>query len=166
LKVRGIVSPCPEAEAAGTGSRGRGSPLAGPPSRLKRPLLRAHQKVVTLEDPASFASWLYRIATNIRHDRFQESSSRDRIRSLDEEPANDPERGPPPALTDTAPSSRQDHGAAPSLRTIAAFWSTSPNLQKQKTNASQPPTPATGAPWRWGIPAGVYPSVPRFRPYQ
>jgi RNA polymerase sigma-70 factor (ECF subfamily) len=66
-------------------------------------LLRAHQKLATLEDPASLDSWLYRIATNICRDRFRRSSPRDRIRSLDEETAGDPERGPLPALTDAGP---------------------------------------------------------------
>jgi RNA polymerase sigma-70 factor (ECF subfamily) len=66
-------------------------------------LLRAHQRLSTLEDPASLAPWLYRIATNICHDRFRQSSPRDRVRSLDEETAKDSERGPRPALTDAGP---------------------------------------------------------------
>ncbi|MHC4922370.1 MAG: RNA polymerase sigma factor, partial [Planctomycetota bacterium] len=47
--------------------------------------------------------WLYRIATNICHDRFRRSSSRARIQSLDERVIDDPERGQPPVLTDTGP---------------------------------------------------------------
>lgn len=66
-------------------------------------LLRAHQKLASLEDPASLVPWLYRIATNICYDRFRRSSPRDRVRSLDEETASDPERDPSPALTDAGP---------------------------------------------------------------
>jgi RNA polymerase sigma-70 factor (ECF subfamily) len=66
-------------------------------------LLRAHQKLATLEDPARLASWLYRIATNICYDRFRQSPPRDRMRSLDEEAANDPERDRSPTLTDAGP---------------------------------------------------------------
>lgn len=65
--------------------------------------LRAHQKLATLEDPTRLASWLYRIATNICHDRFRRLPAGDRIRSLDENAAADDERGRPPALTDTGP---------------------------------------------------------------
>lgn len=66
-------------------------------------LLRAHQKLATLEDPASLASWLYRIATNICHDRFRRSTRRERIQPLDEETAQGPGRARPPALTDAGP---------------------------------------------------------------
>jgi RNA polymerase sigma-70 factor (ECF subfamily) len=66
-------------------------------------LLRAHQKLATPEDSTRLASWLYRIATNICHDRFRRSSPRGRIRSLDEETADDPRRGRLPALADAGP---------------------------------------------------------------
>jgi len=66
-------------------------------------LLRAHQKLATLEDPARLSSWLYRIATNLCHDRFRQSSPRGRIRSLDEEAESDPDRGRPPVLADAGP---------------------------------------------------------------
>jgi RNA polymerase sigma-70 factor (ECF subfamily) len=64
-------------------------------------LLRAHQKVATLDDPDRLASWLYRIATNICHDRFRQSPARDRTRSLDEESADDSGRGG--VLADSGP---------------------------------------------------------------
>jgi RNA polymerase sigma-70 factor (ECF subfamily) len=66
-------------------------------------LLRAHQKLATLEDPARLASWLYRIATNICYDRFRKAPPRDRIRSLDEEAVNDPARGQSSTLNDAGP---------------------------------------------------------------
>jgi RNA polymerase sigma-70 factor (ECF subfamily) len=65
-------------------------------------LLRAHQKLATLEDPARLASWLYRIATNICYDHFRRSV-RNPSRSLDETVDNDAGRGPIPALTDAGP---------------------------------------------------------------
>jgi RNA polymerase sigma-70 factor (ECF subfamily) len=66
-------------------------------------LLRAHKKLATLEDPARLTPWLYRIATNICHDRFRRSSPRHRIQSLDEKAAEDPEHGQLPVLTDDGP---------------------------------------------------------------
>ena len=60
-------------------------------------LLRAHQKLATLEDPDRLASWLYRIATNLCHDRFRQLPARDKMRSLDDE------AGRPPDLTDGGP---------------------------------------------------------------
>ena len=39
-------------------------------------LLRAYNKLSTLEDPARLVSWLYRIAINITHDRFRQASYR------------------------------------------------------------------------------------------
>ena len=66
-------------------------------------LLRAHQKLAALEDPTKLTSWLYRIATNICHDRFRRSSASGRIRSFDERVADDPERGELPFLTDAGP---------------------------------------------------------------
>jgi RNA polymerase sigma-70 factor (ECF subfamily) len=66
-------------------------------------LLRAHQKLTTLEDPARLASWLYRIATNICYDRFRQSASREQSQSLDEETVRNPAPGRLPALTDTGP---------------------------------------------------------------
>jgi RNA polymerase sigma-70 factor (ECF subfamily) len=66
-------------------------------------LLRGHQKLATLEDPARLASWLYRIATNICYDRFRQAPSLDRIRSLDEEAVNDPALGGSSTLSDAGP---------------------------------------------------------------
>jgi RNA polymerase sigma-70 factor (ECF subfamily) len=66
-------------------------------------LLRAHQKLVTLEDAARLLPWLYRIATNICHDRFRQSSPHKRTCSLDEDPTADDSSGPFPAIADTGP---------------------------------------------------------------
>lgn len=66
-------------------------------------LLRAHEKLATLEDSAKLSPWLYRIATNLCHDRFRQSIPRDRIQSLDGGSADDPEHGQPPVLADTGP---------------------------------------------------------------
>lgn len=66
-------------------------------------LLRAHQKLATLEDPTRLQSWLYRIATNICHDRFRRSGSRVRTRSLDEESSEDTESGRLSELPDVGP---------------------------------------------------------------
>lgn len=45
-------------------------------------LLRGYKKLPTLKSPASLLPWLYRIATNVSHDRFRQPSHRMR-RSLD-----------------------------------------------------------------------------------
>ncbi len=45
--------------------------------------LRAHNKRSSLNDPAKLLAWLYRIATNVCHDRFRQSSFRSRPQSLD-----------------------------------------------------------------------------------
>jgi len=66
-------------------------------------LLRAHLNLATLKDPARLTSWLYRIATNICHDRFRQSSRHERIQSLDEEAAGDSERGRLQDLPDAGP---------------------------------------------------------------
>jgi RNA polymerase sigma-70 factor (ECF subfamily) len=64
-------------------------------------LLRAHQKLTTLDDPARVMAWLYRIATNLSRDRFRSSSYRKRPRSLDSDP--DAGGSQAEALADTAP---------------------------------------------------------------
>lgn len=66
-------------------------------------LLRAHRKLSTLEDPARLASWLYRIATNLCHDRFRRSAARARMGSLDRQAGDEGEHGAPPALADPGP---------------------------------------------------------------
>ncbi|MHC4406477.1 MAG: RNA polymerase sigma factor [Planctomycetota bacterium] len=66
-------------------------------------LLRAHQKLATLKDPARLASWLYRIATNICYDRFRRTAARPQSRTLDDEATNDAERGRRPSLPDDGP---------------------------------------------------------------
>jgi len=48
-------------------------------------LLRAYNKLSTLEDPSRLVPWLYRIATNVTHDRFRQASYRHRPVSLDED---------------------------------------------------------------------------------
>jgi len=66
-------------------------------------LLRAHQGLATLEDASKLGPWLYRIATNICHDRFRRSSTRGLIRSLDDGSVPGDEPGRPPAIADTGP---------------------------------------------------------------
>ena len=66
-------------------------------------LLRAHQKLATLEDGSRLASWLYRIATNICYDRFRRSSAEGKSRSLDDEADGDQAAGRLPALADAGP---------------------------------------------------------------
>jgi len=48
-------------------------------------LLRAYNKLSTLEDPAKLVPWLYRIATNVTHDRFRQAAYRHRPLSLEED---------------------------------------------------------------------------------
>ncbi|MCP4201674.1 MAG: RNA polymerase sigma factor [bacterium] len=48
-------------------------------------LLRAYDKLATLEEPARLIPWLYRIATNITYDRFRQASYRHRPKSLAED---------------------------------------------------------------------------------
>lgn len=47
-------------------------------------LLRAYDKLASLEDPARLVPWLYRIATNVTHDRFRQALYRHRPLPLDE----------------------------------------------------------------------------------
>jgi len=46
-------------------------------------LLRAHDKLETLDAPSRLVPWLYRIATNLTYDRFRQASYRHRPQSLD-----------------------------------------------------------------------------------
>ena len=48
-------------------------------------LLRAYNKLSTLEDPTRLVPWLYRIATNVTHDRFRQAAYRHRPLSLEED---------------------------------------------------------------------------------
>ncbi len=66
-------------------------------------LLRAHQKIATLDDPARLTAWLYRIATNLCYDRFRRTSERKQSRSLEDETAGDPADGRLAVLTDAGP---------------------------------------------------------------
>lgn len=63
-------------------------------------LLRAYDKLSTLEDPSRLVAWLYRIATHVVHDRFRQASYRHRPLPLDEEGAGAPESGPSETATD------------------------------------------------------------------
>jgi len=47
-------------------------------------LLRAYNKLSSLDDPTRLVPWLYRIATNVTHDRFRQASFRHRPMSLEE----------------------------------------------------------------------------------
>ena len=46
-------------------------------------LLRAHRKLSSLADHTKLVPWLYRIATNVCHDRFRQTSYRNRPESFD-----------------------------------------------------------------------------------
>lgn len=47
-------------------------------------LIRAHNKMASLQDEAKFVPWLYRIATNIARDRFRQGSWKNPGESLEE----------------------------------------------------------------------------------
>lgn len=64
--IRGIVRDAAEAE-----------------DLTQETLLRAYSKLPSLEDPAKLVPWLYRIATNLCHDRFRQTAYRHRPQSLD-----------------------------------------------------------------------------------
>jgi RNA polymerase sigma-70 factor (ECF subfamily) len=66
-------------------------------------LLRAHRKLSTLEDPAKLGTWLYRIATNICHDRFRQASYRNRPESLHQENEGNDEASGAGDPADTSP---------------------------------------------------------------
>ena len=51
-------------------------------------LLRTYDKLSTLEDPSRLVAWLYRIATNVTHDRFRQASYRHRPVPLEEDAAD------------------------------------------------------------------------------
>jgi RNA polymerase sigma-70 factor (ECF subfamily) len=65
--------------------------------------LRAHDKRSSLQDPAKLLPWLYRIATNVCHDRFRQASFRSRPRSLDEGSHNEAESAPSEPADKQAP---------------------------------------------------------------
>ena len=46
-------------------------------------LLRAHRRLTSLDDRTRLVPWLYRIATNVCHDRYRQASYRHRPSSLD-----------------------------------------------------------------------------------
>ncbi|UCF67773.1 MAG: RNA polymerase sigma factor [Acidobacteriota bacterium] len=73
---------------------------------VQETLLRAHEKLTTLENPASLIPWLYRIATNICHDRYRAAAYRHKVVPLDAgthgaEGADD--TSPANTLTDASP---------------------------------------------------------------
>ena len=75
--IRGIVRDAAEAE-----------------DLTQETLLRAYSKLSSLDDPARIGPWLYRIATNLCHDRFRQAAYRHRPQSLDAGP-EEGEAGPP-----------------------------------------------------------------------
>ena len=66
-------------------------------------LLRAYNKLSTLEDPTRLSPWLYRIATNVTYDRFRQASYRHRPVSLEEERGSEAEGAKPRTLPDDSP---------------------------------------------------------------
>jgi RNA polymerase sigma-70 factor (ECF subfamily) len=66
-------------------------------------LLRAHNKLPSLQDPEKMTSWLYRIATNICRDRFRQASYRNRPKSLDTNGDSDLESSDAKDVVDTGP---------------------------------------------------------------
>jgi len=66
-------------------------------------LLRAYDRLSTLEDPTRLAPWLYRIATNVTYDRFRQASYRHRPVSLEEERDSAAENAKLEVLLDDSP---------------------------------------------------------------
>ena len=66
-------------------------------------LLRAHRKLTSLDDLARLVPWLYRIATNVCHDRFRQASYRHRPSSLENGAESAPDEGIAQTVADTAP---------------------------------------------------------------
>ena len=68
-------------------------------------LLRAYDKLTTLDDPARLVPWLYRVATNVTYDRFRQASYRHRPQQILED-AGEP--GPGAAEVAIEPGPRLD----------------------------------------------------------
>ena len=66
-------------------------------------LLRAHDKLATLQDSAKMLPWLYRIATNVSYDRFRQASFKNRPLSIDQKPDGDAEASEAEDVADTEP---------------------------------------------------------------
>ncbi len=66
-------------------------------------LLRAHRKLTSLDDPARLVPWLYRIATNVCHDRFRQASFRHRPEPLDVEAETEAGGAGARTVADTGP---------------------------------------------------------------
>lgn len=66
-------------------------------------LLRAYDKLSSLEDPTRLVPWLYRIATNVTHDRFRQASYRQRPWSLDEDTSAAGQPNPLQIVPDDSP---------------------------------------------------------------
>ena len=65
--------------------------------------LRAHRKLTSLEDVARLVPWLYRIATNVCHDRFRQASHRPRPVSLEIDSESASDEGLAQVVADAAP---------------------------------------------------------------
>lgn len=66
-------------------------------------LLRAYRRLTSLEDATRLAPWLYRIATNICHDRFRDASHRHRPASIDSGVASSDDGDLAQTVSDPAP---------------------------------------------------------------
>lgn len=69
-------------------------------------LLRAHEKLATLEDETRLTAWLYRIATHLCYDRFRSAAHRHRPASLDGGIGEPP--GPHPQASQSTAGPRLD----------------------------------------------------------
>jgi RNA polymerase sigma-70 factor (ECF subfamily) len=66
-------------------------------------LLRAHRNLTNLEDVKRLVPWLYRIATNVCHDRFRKASYRHRPGSLESDVESAADGDLAQSVTDAAP---------------------------------------------------------------
>jgi RNA polymerase sigma-70 factor (ECF subfamily) len=66
-------------------------------------LLRAHDKLGTLQNPSKMLPWLYRIATNVSYDRFRQASFKHRPLSLDQKLDGDAEANSVETVADAEP---------------------------------------------------------------
>ncbi|MFG1691449.1 RNA polymerase sigma factor [Gemmatimonadota bacterium] len=66
-------------------------------------LLRAQDKLGTLQNPSKMLPWLYRIATNVTYDRFRQAPFKNRPVSLDQPLDGEGEAGLVETVVDTEP---------------------------------------------------------------